>query len=1085
MTVSKELAVLISGRDSGASQSLRQLKGDLSGLEGASKSAASGLEGASKSAASGFAGLASGAAKLGLGVFGIQQLAGAVGGLTSSIVGGNAEMERYSVQFGVLFKSAGAARDRIAELQKFNLATPFQLPELVQADKVLTGFGLHSAEAAKAFGKSGSEIRTIAADVAAGTGASMQDMATYIGRFASGATGEAMMRFAELGVVTRGELQQMGVEFDKAGSLTSPISEAMSALLTVMQDKFGGMAVAQSQTFEGMQSNIEDWITQSKNTLSKPIFDVLKEGMSDTLKALSDPAWGSSIENLANAFREGLYLGIMPAIETVAAGIMALPRLLDRVSAAVERGAAELRARLGVTGTLEDFLTAGKEPGQPGVLTPLLEGVGPFLGRLGRAGEVVTGGHPELETTEEINAWIATQQAPAPTNIDKWRKIIAGSAATPEASKALYGPPIPSEVDQIKSAWDTTIREISESKIASESKGQFRLNLWRQTQDAQELAAANAPKGGGPKYFAPPPGGAGEKGETADQSVARAKKFRDEMKGFGKEADETAFEVGKAGEKAGKEWIASWDKANTAIKDEYQKAETAVRDAAEQEMLSRRVRGQRQEFQEAQAQQDLARSRNREDYDLQRSYERELAALQSDSFQQRQQTAQTERTRAQQDYDEQRSFERELAALQSDSFQQRQQTAQTERARRQQDYDEQRSFERDVAALQMDSFQQRMGTEATFHSRAQQDEYNQWMLQRQLAKAKPEERAGIMGQAKESQEVTAFQRGQQDEDRAWQLAQDKKVLEERRRQTAADLAEKRGREDEDRAWQIDQDRKALEERRKQELADLAEKRGREDEDRAWHIDQERAALAEKRKQELADLAENRTREDDDLAWRKSQELDRQVFEDGLRDDELKRQRQRINDERDAKITAINEEWKERQITIAMEKELTIRAAKEGGLAKLETMKAAAFEWIDTLKVANDIRAAYRAEVEAKVASESEPLRDQFAGVDEEHRPGGRIFETWRVNEPEQFATWVRERNIPGYASGGIVAGPIGMPRLAVVHGGETVTPAGNGGGRAVNINVYGNTMLADSITTARELARILKPEIDRVTGGGW
>jgi hypothetical protein len=38
-------------------------------------------------------------------------------------------------------------------------------------------------------------------------------------------------------------------------------------------------------------------------------------------------------------------------------------------------------------------------------------------------------------------------------------------------------------------------------------------------------------------------------------------------------------------------------------------------------------------------------------------------------------------------------------------------------------------------------------------------------------------------------------------------------------------------------------------------------------------------------------------------------------------------------------------------------------------------------------------------------------------------------------------------NVPkGYASGGVVPGPMGMAQLAVVHGGETVTPPGGGSG---------------------------------------
>lgn len=47
--------------------------------------------------------------------------------------------------------------------------------------------------------------------------------------------------------------------------------------------------------------------------------------------------------------------------------------------------------------------------------------------------------------------------------------------------------------------------------------------------------------------------------------------------------------------------------------------------------------------------------------------------------------------------------------------------------------------------------------------------------------------------------------------------------------------------------------------------------------------------------------------------------------------------------------------------------------------------------------------------------------------------------------------------IPGFDSGGIVPGPVGAPRLAVVHGGETILPThrtgGGGAGTTININV--------------------------------
>lgn len=54
--------------------------------------------------------------------------------------------------------------------------------------------------------------------------------------------------------------------------------------------------------------------------------------------------------------------------------------------------------------------------------------------------------------------------------------------------------------------------------------------------------------------------------------------------------------------------------------------------------------------------------------------------------------------------------------------------------------------------------------------------------------------------------------------------------------------------------------------------------------------------------------------------------------------------------------------------------------------------------------------------------------------------------------------------LPGFQSGGIVPGAVGQPQMAVVHGGETITPfgKGTGGGGAVTINVNNPVVRSDS-----------------------
>ncbi|MCK9629618.1 MAG: phage tail tape measure protein [Bacteroidales bacterium] len=52
--------------------------------------------------------------------------------------------------------------------------------------------------------------------------------------------------------------------------------------------------------------------------------------------------------------------------------------------------------------------------------------------------------------------------------------------------------------------------------------------------------------------------------------------------------------------------------------------------------------------------------------------------------------------------------------------------------------------------------------------------------------------------------------------------------------------------------------------------------------------------------------------------------------------------------------------------------------------------------------------------------------------------------------------------IPGFADGGTVPGPLGQPRLAVVHGGEEVIPVG-GTGRGFTFNFYGDVNDRDAL----------------------
>lgn len=253
---------------------------------------------------------------------GVQGILGSLRQLGKGLIGGNDQFEQYETRFSVLLGSMAAAKERIADLAQFGATTPFDLPGVVEADTILQAFGFHAEDTAARFGYSGEQIRTIAGDVASGAGASFQELALNLGKFSSGATGEAMMRFQEMGIVTRDTLRQMGIEFSKSGELVSPIDEAMTAILTVMEQKYGGMMQAQSSTFGGMMSNLRDWAGNAMRVLGGPIFDQLKDQLKDLLTFLNSGTVTNALKGLKDLFA-GAFAGIVATVRGLAGVILA------------------------------------------------------------------------------------------------------------------------------------------------------------------------------------------------------------------------------------------------------------------------------------------------------------------------------------------------------------------------------------------------------------------------------------------------------------------------------------------------------------------------------------------------------------------------------------------------------------------------------------------------------------------------------------------------------------------------------------------------------------------------------------------
>lgn len=252
----------------------------------------------------------------------IRQTAQALTDLRREMIGANREWEIFEARFYVqMGRSYDLAGERLQELEEFGMRTPFRLEEVIEADLVLQNFGLHAEDARRRWGYAGADIRRIAGDMAAGTRASIQEIAMWLGRFAAGDTGQAIMRMQELGIVTREQLRSMGVEFSKAGALVSPVDEAFTALLQLAEQKFGGLSKIESETLLGMESNLQDWMQRQKRLWGEPVFEAYSDGLRSLLGFLDTEAAQGMMEAGLNMWRN--------LVDGARAGLGELGRLLS------------------------------------------------------------------------------------------------------------------------------------------------------------------------------------------------------------------------------------------------------------------------------------------------------------------------------------------------------------------------------------------------------------------------------------------------------------------------------------------------------------------------------------------------------------------------------------------------------------------------------------------------------------------------------------------------------------------------------------------------------------------------------------
>lgn len=219
-----------------------------------------------------------------------------------------ANMEQMRTSFGVLLKDAGKATKLLADISKFSMETPLNIPDLAQGAKQMLAFGF-SAESMI------TNMRMLG-DVATGLSIPLGDLVYIYGtlRTQGRAYTRDIMQFTMRGVpmidelaknmrVSKAEVMSM-VEEGKIGF--SEVERAFQSM-TGKGGLFNGMLEKQGKTFSGRMEQLKESINSLFREMGGPIIDALKpalEGASEFLNKQIPKAkeFGAKLVEGAQAF---------------------------------------------------------------------------------------------------------------------------------------------------------------------------------------------------------------------------------------------------------------------------------------------------------------------------------------------------------------------------------------------------------------------------------------------------------------------------------------------------------------------------------------------------------------------------------------------------------------------------------------------------------------------------------------------------------------------------------------------------------------------------------------------------------------
>lgn len=230
-----------------------------------------------------------------------------------------ASLQSTKTAFTNMLGSAEKAQDFLAKMQDFAAKTPFEFSQVSQAAQKFIAFGFSAEQVIPTL--------TAVGDAAAGVGLGAEGInriTLALGQMAAKSKVQAgeMMQLTETGIPAWKMLaDQIGVSVPEAMSMVSKgaidAATGITALVSGMEQSFGGMMDQQSQTISGTWSTLMDGLEQSAAQVGLQIAEALN--LTGLFQSLGDMLTNFAATVQSSGLTEALLTAIPPEFQ---AGIL-------------------------------------------------------------------------------------------------------------------------------------------------------------------------------------------------------------------------------------------------------------------------------------------------------------------------------------------------------------------------------------------------------------------------------------------------------------------------------------------------------------------------------------------------------------------------------------------------------------------------------------------------------------------------------------------------------------------------------------------------------------------------------------------